>query len=92
MSEPVSVRSCMHVLVGKITTGCDWCTGGGLSGAGRAASNTIRSTASESQKGEAGQSWTVCHMAARRHIYMHVDTHTHTHTTTWGLLSDRVRY
>lgn len=88
MSEPVSVRSCMHVLVGKITTGCDWCTGGGLSGAGRAASNTIR--ASESQKGEAGQSWTVCHMAARRHIYMHVDTHTH--TTAWGLLSDRVRY
>lgn len=39
-----SVRSRMHVLVGKITTGCDWRRGGGLSRARTAASNTIHST------------------------------------------------
>lgn len=61
------VRACMCAL---IKAGCDWCRGGGLSGAGRD-SNTIHATARESDRKSAGQLWMACHMATP------TDTRTH---------------
>lgn len=73
------LRPRVHACICAKAASCDWCTGGGLSGAGRAC-NVIHATARESKKKrerewsgvrEAGQFWTACHMSARTDLHMH---------------------